>query len=110
MVLCLAGIPRMDAAVAHVEAIVGRRPVPRRPRVTARNRPGPPSWAFRAIGTAACRAGRVGHLDVAAARHLGLVFAVYPPRPGVVVAYLLNVWILSPVAPLTGQYSRGGLN
>jgi len=26
------------------------------------------------------------------------------------VAYLLNIWILSPVAPLTGQYSREGLN
>ena len=26
------------------------------------------------------------------------------------VAYLLNIRILSPVAPLTGQYSRGGLN
>ena len=26
------------------------------------------------------------------------------------VAYLLNIWILGPVAPLTGQYSRGGLN
>jgi len=27
-----------------------------------------------------------------------------------VVAYLLNIRILGPVAPLTGQYSRGGLN
>jgi len=26
------------------------------------------------------------------------------------VAYLLNIWILGPVAPLTGQYSCGGLN
>ena len=26
------------------------------------------------------------------------------------VAYLLNIRILGPVAPLTGQYSRGGLN
>jgi len=26
------------------------------------------------------------------------------------VAYLLNILILGPVAPLTGQYSRGGLN
>jgi len=26
------------------------------------------------------------------------------------VAYLLNIQILGPVAPLTGQYSRGGLN
>ena len=26
------------------------------------------------------------------------------------VAYLLNIWILGPVAPLSGQYSRGGLN
>jgi len=26
------------------------------------------------------------------------------------VAYLLNIWILGPVALLTGQYSRGGLN
>ena len=31
-----------------------------------------------------------------------------PLTPG--VAYLLNIRILSPVAPLTGQYSRGGLN
>jgi len=29
---------------------------------------------------------------------------------GAVVAYLLNNWILGPVAPLTGLYSRGGLN
>jgi len=28
----------------------------------------------------------------------------------VLVAYLLNIRILGPVAPLTGQYSRGGLN
>ena len=28
----------------------------------------------------------------------------------VAVAYLLNIQILGPVAPLTGQYSRGGLN
>jgi len=27
-----------------------------------------------------------------------------------VVAYLFNIRILGPVAPLTGQYSRGGLN
>ena len=26
------------------------------------------------------------------------------------VAYLLNIWILGPVAPSTGRYSRGGLN
>jgi len=26
------------------------------------------------------------------------------------VACLLNIWILGPVAPLTGQYSCGGLN
>jgi len=26
------------------------------------------------------------------------------------VAYLLNIWILVPVAPLTGQYSRAGLS
>ena len=26
------------------------------------------------------------------------------------VAYLLNIWILGPVAPLTGQYSCRGLN
>ena len=29
---------------------------------------------------------------------------------GAPVAYLLNIRILGPVAPLTGQYSRGGLN
>jgi len=36
-----------------------------------------------------------------------------PPPANVgatVVAYLLHIWILGPVAPLTGQYSRGGLN
>jgi len=32
------------------------------------------------------------------------------PVGGMLVAYLLNIWILGPVAPLTGQYSRGGLN
>ena len=32
------------------------------------------------------------------------------PHHSVTVAYLLNIWILGPVAPLTGQYSRGGLN
>ena len=26
------------------------------------------------------------------------------------VAYLLYIWILGTAAPLTGQYSRGGLN
>jgi len=31
-------------------------------------------------------------------------------RGGQVVAYLLHIRILGPVAPLTGQYSRGGLN
>jgi len=36
-----------------------------------------------------------------------------PPPLGsstAIVAYLLNIRILGPVAPLTGQYSRGGLN
>jgi len=42
--------------------------------------------------------------DAGSAR-VGLVVAPEPP-----VAYLLNIWIVGPVAPLTGQYSCGGLN
>jgi len=43
----------------------------------------------------------------------GLGFAQLPANrrdEGLKVAYLLNIWILGLVAPLTGQYSCGGLN
>jgi len=50
----------------------------------------------------------------AACRHVGQCFRlVLHDKEGTqtaTVAYLLNIWILGPVAPLTGQYSRGGLN
>ena len=38
------------------------------------------------------------------------VLAFRANTSAMVVAYLLNIRILGPVAPLTGQYSRGGLN
>jgi len=61
--------------------MVGGRPVSPQPRADARLQPGSPRWAARAIGTATSRAGRVGHLDVAAAaRHLGLDRAAGTPR------------------------------
>ena len=69
------------AAATQIAPMVGGRPVSPRPRADARLRPGPPRWAARAIGTATSRAGRVAHLDVAAAaRHLGLELAAGTPR------------------------------
>jgi len=50
------------------------------------------------------------HDYVNAALHGAGSSAAVEEAAGRIVAYLLKIRILSPVAPLTGQYSRGGLN
>jgi len=82
----------------------------------------PPAAAAAVASAAAVAAAEVPNIDSAVvvkrdARRDYAALALRRPAldssrvcPAGCVAYLHNIRILFPVAPLTGQYSRGGLN